>query len=642
MSSQTSKKQETTAEVTPIKTRGHTGQVGGVVHLPGGQQIITCSRDGSLRLWDLESGTQIGEDWRDDEAKEAGVNSIALSPDGKTVVSGNNDGKMRLWDIETGIIVAKWGHTYRVTSVCWSAGGDRVVSGSSDGTARIWNAKTGEEILEIKTGYVYVWAVKYSPDSTQIATGGYGSGDEALIWDAKTGKLTKSLAEFQHDQYRYWHSVSSLAWTSDGKNLITASHQEIKIFDTTPWRLIATLKGHKEYVSDAITLSRNNLLLASVSDDQTARIWNLDTNLPVGQLKDWLYSTTFSANGRVLVTGSSEGNMYTWDVHAILHQAGLEDPLTDANIASQDERTPRSSLSDQSFLNADATRGHDEFGGFDELLPRFFDGMEVNDDSSPTGGAAHPHSSSSAFLARLASLLHRFRPDNSEANEPSQHPTLLGMHPRVLFARLSSLIHRSPAENDAPNELQQPSTPSRLDLVHAILTSLSSHFPRSQLNTEDTEPHTATSSRSHPNTLMGLLSSRFRSQHHTNEDIELSQRAIRPHVVEVAPMRDREVLFVADRAQANHPHPQSANTAAPGARPVYSRPIRLLGHIGLFLCCVCDHQHTDDSAQPTQQQQGQSQGPVSTQVSSLQTTTAAVSTSTTPTVPTTTPAAATP
>ncbi|KAG2758289.1 hypothetical protein P692DRAFT_201799301, partial [Suillus brevipes Sb2] len=244
--------------------------------------------------------------------------------------------------------------------------------------------------------------------------------------------------------------------------------------------------------------------------------------------------------------------------------------------------------------------------------------MEVNDHSSRTDGAAHPHSSASALFARLASLLHRFRSDNADANEPSQPPTLLGLHLRVLFARLSSLIHRSPAENDAPNELQQPSTPSRLDL-HAIFTRLSSLFLHSQLNTEETESHTVTPSLSRPDAVMTLLSSLFRSQHHTNEEIELSQRATRLHVVDVAPMRDREVLFVSERAPADRPHYQSASTAIPGTRPAHSRPIRLLGHIGLFLCCVCNHQHTDGNAQPTQQPQGQSQGQVQTQASLSQT-----------------------
>ncbi|KAG1758589.1 hypothetical protein EDD22DRAFT_564642 [Suillus occidentalis] len=257
--------------------------------------------------------------------------------------------------------------------------------------------------------------------------------------------------------------------------------------------------------------------------------------------------------------------------------------------------------------------------------------MGVNDDSSITGGA-HPHSSAGALLARLASLLHRFRPHDAEANKPSQSPTLLGLRPRVFFARLSSLIHRSPPQNDAPNELQQPSTPPRSHL-HTILASLSSLFPRSQLDIEDIEHHTVTPSRLRPNALMGLLSSRFHFQHHTNEEFELSQRATRLHVVEVAPMRDREVLFVAERAQADRSHHQSPGTATPDARPVHSRPIRFLGHVGLFLCCVCNHQYTDGSAQSTQQQQGQLQGSVLTQASLPQTKSAALSTSTTPTAP---------
>ena len=39
----------------------------GVAHLPDGRRIITCSLDGSLRQWDLDSGAQIGNDWHDDE-----------------------------------------------------------------------------------------------------------------------------------------------------------------------------------------------------------------------------------------------------------------------------------------------------------------------------------------------------------------------------------------------------------------------------------------------------------------------------------------------------------------------------------------------------------------------------------------------
>ncbi|KIK33187.1 hypothetical protein CY34DRAFT_723454 [Suillus luteus UH-Slu-Lm8-n1] len=365
MSSQTSKKQQTPA-FTPIKEmRGHTGVVEGAEHLPGGRRIMTCSWDGSLRLWDLESGAQIGEDWKDEEEEEkSGVRDIALSPNGKTLVTGSSDRKVRLWDVETGKVIQRWtGHTTIVTSVCWSAGGDRVVSGSTDGTARVRNVKTGETILEIKTGHEFVNTVKYSPDDTQIAIGGHPVG----IWDAKTGELMKTL---KHDTI-----VCSLAWTLDRKKLITASHGPIRIFDTATWKQTGTLEGHEDWVN-AISLSHNNRLLASASWDKTARIWNLDTNLPVEpplQHGDKVECAALSANGRLLVTGGRDENAYAWDVYAILKQADLEDLL----------QPPSDVPARKSLKGSSATRRPPIQAR--RISPGFFDGVENGPQVS------HPH-----------------------------------------------------------------------------------------------------------------------------------------------------------------------------------------------------------------------------------------------------------
>ncbi|KAG2123059.1 WD40-repeat-containing domain protein [Suillus clintonianus] len=646
MSSSTSKVLVTMPRQT---MRGHTHWVTGVVHLPSERRMITCSIDGSLRLWDLQSGAQIGEDWRDQNNEK--VWAMSLSPNNKTVASGSG-GKVKLWNIETKSVIAKLtGHSVTVRALCWSANGKQLASGSWDGMARVWDVESGETVLRIYTGHNWVWAVIYSPDNEKIATGGSNGVHEdgsVKIWDSKTGELITTLNI--HDSI-----VFSLAWTSDGKKLISGSLNLIRIFDTATWEQIAILWGHTSYV-DTLSLFANNRLLASASRDGSARLWNLDTNFPIGpplQHEDNVHSAALSADGKVLVTGCENGNVYTWDIHAIVKEAGLDDLLsTGTNIAPKDrleqpasqsnpgiERTPCSSLSGKSFLEADATRCHNEFGGYvDELPPRFFDNMEADVHSSQTG--AHPHSSASPLLARLSLLLHRFRHDNAEATERLQPSTPSRLHLQVLLARLSSLIHHSPPENDGANELQQPSTPSRLDL-HALLAQLSSFLHRSLLHTEEeTEPHPTTHSGSRPDALISRLSSLFRSQAHTNEDIELPQRPWRPHVVDVAPMRDREVLFVAQRSPPDRSNTQSNGTATPGARPTYSLPVRMLAHLVLFLCCASP-QH-DGNAQPTQHQQ---QGQLQTQAPSLQTQPAAASTSTTPTDPdthTTVPATAQP
>jgi WD40 repeat protein len=90
------------------KFEGHTDSVYGVIRLPGEQRIMTCTPDGSLRVWNLQTGKQIGNDWRDGDSD---VFTIALSLDGKKVVSGSNDAAVRLWDVDTGKVIAKWtGH----------------------------------------------------------------------------------------------------------------------------------------------------------------------------------------------------------------------------------------------------------------------------------------------------------------------------------------------------------------------------------------------------------------------------------------------------------------------------------------------------------------------------------------------------
>jgi WD40 repeat protein len=316
-----------TSVVIPCTTmRGHTDYVYGVAHLPGGKRIITCSADGSLRLWDLESGAQIGGEWRD-EGDKAGIKTMALSPNGKTLACGSNDGTVSLWNVEMGKVVLKWkGHYVRVESVCWSPDGERVVSGSYDRTARVWDAKSGEPVYglnPIKTGHKYVYVVSYSPKAKMIATGGL-SESAIKIWDAKTGK---SLSTIKLDR-----SVSSLAWTSDEKKLIAGSmFDPIRIFDAATWQQIAVL-GRPHALT--LCLCSNDRLLASTSRDKTARLWNLDTNLQVGppiQHENFVRRAAFSADGKLLSTACNDNNAYVWDIYAFLKAAGLEDLLSDVS-----------------------------------------------------------------------------------------------------------------------------------------------------------------------------------------------------------------------------------------------------------------------------------------------------------------------
>jgi WD40 repeat protein len=190
--------------------------------------------------------------------------------------------------------------------------------------------KSGKTVLAIETGLRIVYAVIYSPDTTIIATGGFNITREYLkIWDAKTGKLVATLKGHTDPVY-------CLAWTADGKTLISGSSDEsIRTWNTTTWQQIAALTGHTYYVI-GIAISPNGRILASASYDDTARLWNLENGQPIGsplQHEKDVRCTSFSTDGMLLVTVCDDNNAYMWDISTIVKEAGLGELLSNPNVS---------------------------------------------------------------------------------------------------------------------------------------------------------------------------------------------------------------------------------------------------------------------------------------------------------------------
>jgi WD40 repeat protein len=325
--------QETQAIIPHRKFGGHPGQVEDILYLRGRQRIMTCCLEGPLRVWDVDSGRQIGEDWGDEAAN---MNTIALSPNGKKIVGGSMDGAMRLWDIDTAKVIVKWmGHRGSVTSLYWNRDGRRMVStGYYDDEVRVWDGETGDAILgPLKSG-IMTEAV-YSPDDTMIATGGNDSHRIACIniWNANTGKPVANM----NIGGRFGPTVTSIAWPRHGKTLISGLNDgKIVTWNTTTWQQIAVLTGHTGIVYN-IAISSNDLILASVGfGDRTVRLWDLKNGQPIGSplqhAKD-ARCLSFSPDGKGLATGCTDGNAYTWDVSAIVREAGREELLPNPRVS---------------------------------------------------------------------------------------------------------------------------------------------------------------------------------------------------------------------------------------------------------------------------------------------------------------------
>lgn len=78
---------------------GHLDVIRKLLILPDGKQFLSCSNDGSIKLWDLQSGKNLQTFYK----HESFVYDLALLPDGKFASTGE-DRTVRVWDLSTGSV----------------------------------------------------------------------------------------------------------------------------------------------------------------------------------------------------------------------------------------------------------------------------------------------------------------------------------------------------------------------------------------------------------------------------------------------------------------------------------------------------------------------------------------------------------
>ncbi len=106
---------------------------------PQGKWLGAGFEDGSIRLWDTQSGQLI----QILKSHARAITALEVSPDGKWLASASKDGDIHLWQRgDTGfssipsLILS--GHTDSITSISISPQSDQLASGSEDYSVRIW------------------------------------------------------------------------------------------------------------------------------------------------------------------------------------------------------------------------------------------------------------------------------------------------------------------------------------------------------------------------------------------------------------------------------------------------------------------------------------------------------------------------
>jgi WD40 repeat protein/DNA-binding SARP family transcriptional activator/class 3 adenylate cyclase len=307
---------------------------------PDGRHLVASSDAGSVTVWDAQAFTKVrtvgapspsSSAATPDEgtatppvASGADVFSIDVSRDGRLVAAARFDGSVRVWDLESGreAFTVNPGPTVPARpwmDVAWNPVGDLLAVAANDGrTGRVTIVdRSGREVTVLQEKFsTAVGSVAFSPDGEQLITTRVPTerpdpeGGQVVIWDWKARDIEQTI-----------DTAALSAVPSPTGHLVAIAGREptnlpggsADVWDSATGRHVATLAGNTGVVD--LAFSADGSRLATASQDGTVRIWDPSSGEQLLVLRGHgalVSSVAFSPDGSQLASAGADGTVRVW------------------------------------------------------------------------------------------------------------------------------------------------------------------------------------------------------------------------------------------------------------------------------------------------------------------------------------------
>jgi WD40 repeat protein len=328
--------------------RAHSGFVGALAFAPDGKSLASAGADGSIRLWEVSSAKE------KQSAVQDGVHTLHFSTDGGRIMA-NGSGGVFVWDADSGKQIGSWKGR--------SATATLNVLAVPDARARrihIIDLITGKVLRELK-GYSVV--VDYRPPFDRLAPdkgftpilspdgrlllAGSDRQDPGLLrcplclWDVATGK------HLPHALHGEAFVLNNTAFSPDGRVLaLMQSDGMMCLWSTSTGQIIRKLgMADDELDAPPVFTADSRMLITAVGG--LMRFWEVATGGEIARRaahKGEIRELVMSANGRLLASLSKDHTALVWDLTRLITETGAQDRDLEAlwkDLASLDAAVGR-------------------------------------------------------------------------------------------------------------------------------------------------------------------------------------------------------------------------------------------------------------------------------------------------------------
>jgi WD40 repeat protein len=312
----------------------HGGAVLFLAYIDEGKSLITASQDGTVRMWEADSGKEIRR-YASPQFAPNMISCAALSPDGERIAVGGQDGAISFYEIASGrhIRQVKGNPANGIAAVLFTADGKSVFAKSYDQAIRHWDIAEGKELRKFGENNNGNQRIFYNggPTSTMalinesktLASGAMVFDNNQISAVVKFYDVTsgKELSSFKGPV----NGVQSLAFAPDGKTLAwgTPNNGAIGVWDVATQKEVRQLSPGQAgpFYPNAVAFSPDGKRLAARNYDHSMRIWDLAEGKEIKFIPSQSNSYTgsqcnlaFTPDGKHLASGLGMNTLGQWDL----------------------------------------------------------------------------------------------------------------------------------------------------------------------------------------------------------------------------------------------------------------------------------------------------------------------------------------